>query len=493
MPMAPSHDHSHHHHRSSNILVKVGQALHLPGFSHDHSHHDLAADRAFLDNRLAVRTVWIALIALGLTTALQIVIYIASGSVALLADTVHNLGDALNSIPLLFAFYIARRAANRRYTYGYGRLEDIAGVFIVISIGFSASYILYESIQRLLNPLPLENLEWIALAALVGFVGNELVALMQIRVGRRIGSDAMIADGQHALIDGLTSLAVLIAVVGTLIGVPILDPVVGIVIAIAIVGITWNAIKAIWYRMMDAVDPHLVEHLEQHVQAVDGVESVQTLRLRWVGHRMYGVLQLRVAATYDLGAGSADCACRAKRGAPGHPAVGGADRADRVSRLAALDSQRDVRPQKRSQRLRFLFDQRDLPGIQHLEGLDDNPPPRAAFLQLPVRHRPTADDDAGADHAAAGMHALGISRRNHEVPAAIRQQVIVITRQEARAAFTLAKIDLLPSLPQHQHSADRRLHLFGLRGDGVECGLAGSRAQSRPTAEVILARRSIRL
>jgi len=271
-------------------------ALHLPGFTHDHSHHDLAADRAFLDNQLAVRTVWIALAVLGLTTALQIVIYIASNSVALLADTVHNLGDALNSIPLLFAFYIARRAANKRYTYGYGRLEDIAGVFIVISIGFSAAYILYESVQRLLNPLPLENLEWIALAALVGFVGNELVALMQIRVGRRIGSDAMIADGQHALIDGLTSLAVLIAVFGTLIGAPILDPIVGVVIGFAIIGITWNAIKAVWYRMMDAVDPHLVEHVEAHARGVDGVLAIETLRLRWVGHRMYGVMKVTVPA-----------------------------------------------------------------------------------------------------------------------------------------------------------------------------------------------------
>ena len=303
--MAHSHGHSHDHehdHHSNNILVKIAMALHLPGFTHDHSHTDLAGDQAFLDNRLAVRTVWIALIALGLTTALQVVIYIASNSVALLADTVHNLGDALNSIPLLFAFYVARRAANKRYTYGYGRLEDIAGVFIVISIGFSAAYILYESIRRLLNPLPLENLEWIALAAVVGFVGNELVAIMQIRVGRRIGSDAMIADGQHALIDGLTSLAVLIAVVGTLINVPILDPIVGIVIGIAIVGITWNAIKAIWYRMMDAVDPHLVEHVEDHVRGVDGVIAIETLRLRWVGHRMYGVMKVEVPAATTLAA-----------------------------------------------------------------------------------------------------------------------------------------------------------------------------------------------
>ena len=300
MAHSHGHDHTHHHHHSANPLHRLAAALHLPGFTHDHSHADLAADRAFLDNRLAVRTVWLALLALGATTALQIVIYVASGSVALLADTVHNLGDALNSVPLLFAFYLARRAANRRYTYGYGRLEDIAGVFIVVSIGFSAAYILYESAQRLLNPLPLDNLEWIALASLVGFVGNELVAEMQIRVGRRIGSDAMIADGQHARVDGLTSLAVLIAVLGTFIGLPILDPIVGVVIAVAIVGITLNAVRAIWYRMMDAVDPHLVEHVEAHAREVAGVESIESLRLRWVGHRMYGAMIVRVSAATTM-------------------------------------------------------------------------------------------------------------------------------------------------------------------------------------------------
>ena len=289
-----SHDHDDHHHHSNNILVTIAMALHLPGFTHDHSHTDLASDSAVIDNQLAIRTVWIALLALSVTTVIQIVIYTASGSVALLADTVHNLGDALNSVPLLIAFYFARRVANRRYTYGFGRLEDLAGVFIVISIGFSAGYILIESFQKLINPQPLQNLEWIALASIVGFIGNELVAMMQIRVGQQIGSSAMIADGQHARIDGLTSLAVLIAVFGTLIGVPILDPIVGIVIAFAIVGITWNAVKAVWYRLMDAVDPHLVEHVEAHVREIDGVADIKTLRLRWVGHRMYGVMTVLV-------------------------------------------------------------------------------------------------------------------------------------------------------------------------------------------------------
>ncbi|MCA9907140.1 MAG: cation transporter [Anaerolineae bacterium] len=286
--MSHAHPHDHDHPQHSGLISAVGAALHLPGFGHDHDHSlaALASDSTLHDNQLAIRTVWIALLVLGITTVLQVVIYVASGSVALLADTVHNLGDALNSVPLLVAFYLARRTATRRYTYGFGRAEDIAGILIVISIGFSAGYILIESFQKLLNPQPLTNLPWVAAAAVIGFIGNELVAVMQIRVGRQIGSDAMLADGQHARVDGLTSLAVLIAVFGTMIGLPILDPIVGIVIAIAIVGITWNAIKSVWYRLMDAVDPDIIDHLQQHMLEVEGVEQIVSLRGRWVGHRL---------------------------------------------------------------------------------------------------------------------------------------------------------------------------------------------------------------
>lgn len=284
-----SHDHDDHHHGGGGILGTLAAALHLPGFGHDHDHGytELASDRAFHDNELGIRTVWLALLALGITTVLQIVIYIASGSVALLADTVHNFGDAANSVPLLIAFYLARRVATKRYTYGFGRAEDIAGIFIVLSIGFSAAYILWESVQRLLNPLPLSNLGWLTAAAIIGFIGNELVAIMQIRVGKQIGSDAMIADGQHARVDGLTSLAVLGAVFGSLIGFPILDPIIGIVIAIAIVGITWSAIKSMYYRLMDAVDPHLLHHMEHAVSDTEGVIELKQLRARWLGHRLH--------------------------------------------------------------------------------------------------------------------------------------------------------------------------------------------------------------
>src|SRR5690606_8955474 len=180
---------------------------------------------------------------LAITAILQIFIVWLSGSVALFADTVHNIGDGLNSIPLLIAFYLARRVATRRYTYGFGRAEDVAGIFIVLSIAFSAGMIFWESYQKLVNPEPLTNLGWLAAAAIVGFLGNEFVAWFQIRVGKRIGSAAMVADGMHARTDGLTSLAVLIAVAGSWLGYPIVDPIVGILIGIAILFITWDATK----------------------------------------------------------------------------------------------------------------------------------------------------------------------------------------------------------------------------------------------------------
>lgn len=293
-----SHDHDDHaHDHNHGLIATIGAALHLPGFGHDHDHGytELAADSALHDNELGIRTIWLALLLLGLTTVMQIAIVAASGSVALLADTVHNLGDALNSVPLLLAFYLARRAATSRYTYGFGRAEDVAGVLIVISIAFSAGYILVESIQKLINPEPLTHLPWVTAAALIGFIGNEGVAIMQIRVGRQIGSDAMIADGQHARIDGLTSLAVLIAVFGTLIGLPILDPIIGIVIGVAIIGITWNAVKTVWYRLMDAVDPSIVDHIQAHSLEVDGVKQIKNLHARYVGHRLYAEMTITVA------------------------------------------------------------------------------------------------------------------------------------------------------------------------------------------------------
>ncbi len=279
------HNHDHHHEHGGGLWATIASALHLPGYTHVHD--TSTRDMAFLDNELGIRTVKLALLALGVTTLLQVLIYLASGSVALLADTVHNFGDALNSVPLWIAFVLARRRANRRYTYGYGRAEDVAGLLIVVSIGFSAAYILWESFNKLIHPQPLDNLPWVAGASVVGFIGNEMVALLQIRVGRKIGSDAMIADGLHARVDGLTSLAVLIAVAGVALGYPIVDPIVGIIIGLAIVMITRDAARSMWYRLMDAVDPKLIERAEAVIREHPEVIAMKRFQMRWLGHRLY--------------------------------------------------------------------------------------------------------------------------------------------------------------------------------------------------------------
>ena len=299
---SPRHGHRH----AGGPLGWLLAVFHLRG--HGHDEQEPGGDPAYATQD-GIRTVWIAIGALGLTAFLQLVIVALSGSVALLADTVHNVGDLLNSVPLLIAFYLAGWAATRRYTYGYGRAEDVAGVIIVISILFSAGYILWESARKLLDPREIENPGWVALAALVGAVGNEIVAWFQIRTGRRIGSDAMIADGLHARIDGLTSLAVLIAVAGSVLGAPIVDPLIGLLIGVAIVFVARDAARRVWYRLMDAVDPAIVDRIEQYASEVPAVERVASVRARWVGHRLFA----EVGIVADESRGTATDAAEAVR------------------------------------------------------------------------------------------------------------------------------------------------------------------------------------
>ena len=294
-PHEPSHDQEHDHVHRGGIRGWFSHLL-MP---HSHDHSELASDRAFAENQAGIRTVWLALAALTITSVLQLSIVFASGSVALLADTAHNIGDGLNSIPLLIAFYVAKRLATRKYTYGYGRAEDIAGIFIVLSILVSAGIVFWESFQRLLNPQPLENLGWVAIAAIIGFLGNEAVAVMQIRVGKRIGSAALIADGLHARTDGLTSLAVLFAAAGSWLGFPLADPIIGLLIGVAILVISWDAAKRMWFRLMDAVEPEIVDKVETAVIQQTDVREIQRLRLRWLGHQLQGDLRISLAASAD--------------------------------------------------------------------------------------------------------------------------------------------------------------------------------------------------
>ncbi|MFE4971730.1 cation diffusion facilitator family transporter [Kitasatospora sp. NPDC056651] len=250
--------------------------------------HDTAdrVDRAMETSAEGLRTLWTSLAVLGATALLQAVIVVLSGSVALLGDTVHNAADALTAVPLGIAFLLGRRAANRRYTYGYGRAEDLAGVAIVLTVAASAVFTAVTAAERLLHPRPVDHLVAVAAAALVGCLGNEWVARYRIRTGRRIGSAALVADGVHARTDGLTSLAVLAGAAGAGLGLRWADPLVGLLITAAILWVLRGSVREVGRRLMDGVDPGLVDAAEEALRAVDGVRGVGALRMRWIGHSL---------------------------------------------------------------------------------------------------------------------------------------------------------------------------------------------------------------
>ena len=243
-------------------------------------------DAALEASEQGMRALWISLAVLTVTALVQAVVVAASGSVALLGDTLHNAADALTAVPLGIAFLAGRRRPNRRYTYGYGRAEDLAGVVIVLVIAASSALAAYEAVTRLAHPRPVSNLVAVAAAALAGFAGNELVARYRIRVGRRIGSAALVADGLHARTDGFTSLAVLLGVGGAAIGWDWADPVVGLLITVAILAVLRQAAREIYRRLMDAVDPALVDQAERTLRATPGVLDVGQVQLRWIGHQI---------------------------------------------------------------------------------------------------------------------------------------------------------------------------------------------------------------
>ena len=266
-----------------------------------HSHDSAGkVDAAMSASRAGLRALWLSLAGLGATAAVQALVFAFSGSVALLGDTLHNVADALTAVPLGLAFLVGRRAANRRYTYGYGRAEDLAGIVIVLFIAASAALAAWQAVDRLLHAAPVRNLWAVAVAALVGFAGNELVARYRIRTGRRIGSAALVADGLHARTDGFTSLAVLLGAGGVAIGWRWADPVVGLLITAAIALVLKDAAREIYRRLMDAVDPALVDTAEHALTATPGVESVGALRLRWIGHTLHAETDVAVAPTISV-------------------------------------------------------------------------------------------------------------------------------------------------------------------------------------------------
>jgi cation diffusion facilitator family transporter len=290
-----THDHSHqdhaHHDHSTGLLARL---LHQVR-PHSHESAD-KVDKAMEASAEGLRALWVSLAVLAATAAIQATVTALSGSVALLGDTLHNAADALTAVPLGVAFLLGRRLPTRRYTYGYGRAEDLAGIVIVVLIAASSALAAYAALTRLAHPAKVTDLIAVALAALTGFTGNELVARYRIKVGRRIGSAALVADGLHARTDGFTSLAVLLGAGGVALGWTWADPVVGLLITAAILAVLYQAAREICRRLMDAVDPALVDQAERTLRATPGVLGIGQVRLRWVGHQLRAECEIVVRA-----------------------------------------------------------------------------------------------------------------------------------------------------------------------------------------------------
>src|SRR5215471_9908409 len=274
----------------------------------NHSHHDHthgALDPLLLTTERGIWAIKWSFVGLFATGVFQAIVVLLSGSVALLADTIHNIADAGTAITLWIAFSLARRPASRRFTYGLGRVEDVTGVTIVLTILFSAVLAGYESIARLLHPQPVEHLWAVVIASLVGFAGNELVAVFRIRVGKQINSAALTADGYHARVDGLTSLAVLFSAIGVWLGYPLADPVIGLLITALILPIVWESGKAVFTRLLDGVDPEVIDEITHAINHTQGVRDVTEVRLRWSGHRLHAEVNLAVSPKLSVAEGHA--------------------------------------------------------------------------------------------------------------------------------------------------------------------------------------------
>ncbi len=278
--------HHHHHHHGDD--------------GHTHTHGVI--DPEIASSERGIWAVKWSLVGLLLTAILQAVVFWLSGSVALLAELIHNVGDAMTAVPLGVAFLVSRRKPTPRFSYGFARLEDLAGVMIVAIVLLSAAITAYESVERFYHPQPLHHLGALAIAAIVGFIGNEVVAVFRIGVGREINSAALIADGYHAMADGLVSLAVLLSALGVALGYPWADPVMGLVITAVLLKIVWESGQTVFSRLLDGVEPEVLESVHHAIHHVPEVEAsaIANLRTRWLGHRLHIEMDITLPSTLSL-------------------------------------------------------------------------------------------------------------------------------------------------------------------------------------------------
>ncbi len=278
-----SHPHDHHHEDSG---------------SHSHIHTHGAIDPGILDTQQGIAAVKWSFLGLFMTAFLQLAIVFLSNSTALLADTLHNFTDAATAFPLWIAFTVTHWKPTKRFTYGYGRVEDLAGLVVVLAIASSAIGAAWVAIDRLFHPQTVDYIGAVICASIIGFLGNEVVARIRIRAGKKIGSAALIADGVHARADGITSLSVLLGALGVWLGYPLADPIVGLFISVLICRVVWQSSKSVFTRLLDGVDAVVIDEIKDAMRHVPGVHEVTEVRVRWLGHRMHA--EANIAVNSDL-------------------------------------------------------------------------------------------------------------------------------------------------------------------------------------------------
>ena len=284
------HGNTDHNPREPGGVESGGSERGASGLGHTHG----VADPSVLTSARGIWATKVSLVALLATAAFQVVVVVFTGSIALLADTVHNISDAATAVPLWIAFSLATRMPTKRFSYGYGRAEDLAGLIIVLVLLASGIVAGYQSIRGIFDPPEIVFLWAVAAAGLIGFLGNEAVALFRIKIGKEISSAALVADGYHARVDGLSSLAVALGAIGVWLGYPLADPIIGLVITALIFQIVVTAGKTVLGRLLDGVEPAVVDEVRQTSLQSSGVEGVSEVRVRWMGHRLRAEVNIAV-------------------------------------------------------------------------------------------------------------------------------------------------------------------------------------------------------
>jgi cation diffusion facilitator family transporter len=259
---------------------------------HSHHHHNVASADL---TESGIRALKVSLVILGATAAAQALVVWLTGSVALLADTVHNFSDALVSVPLWFAFAISKRKATPRYPYGFYRVEDLVGLGVVLVIAVSGIWTAYESVQRLIYPSTPQNISLAIAAGVMGGLGNEIVARYRLKVGSEIHSHALMAEGHHARVDALTSFGVVIGLTFVWLGFPLGDPLAGLIITLFIFSIVLEVGKDLLTRIVGKTEDHELDEIRTIARCVEGVKEVGSIRLQWLGHRCFAEMCVAVS------------------------------------------------------------------------------------------------------------------------------------------------------------------------------------------------------